>query len=253
MVKFADYEAERFQNYVQGRALTRQQLEAWIGVFRSLLPAGRPLAGLDVGSGTGRYTPALADAFGPVTGVEPARRMREQAEAQSRHPDVRYLAGSAEDLPVETGSADYAVMMVAWHHVQDQPRAARELARAVKPGGRLLVHSGFSDHMPRIWWLEQFPRGAEVDASMFRPLHEAVETFVSAGWRVVSYQTVEEPSSGTRAELLGQLRLRTHSVFNLFTADEIDAGFRRLEELVAADPTAPVPNQHLPLLALERR
>ncbi|OPG08042.1 hypothetical protein B1L11_28940 [Microbispora sp. GKU 823] len=141
------------------------------------------MAGLDVGSGTGRFTPALARAFGPVTGVEPSVRMRETAQAQSRHPGVRYL----------------------------------------------------------IWWLDYFPRGFEVDASMFQPLHEVIETFTSAGWRVAGFGTVTEPSSGTRGEMLERLRLRTHSVFAQFTPGELKAGFRRLERAVAADPGAPAP------------
>lgn len=141
----------------RGRALTEQQLQAWSSAFGALLPERRPLAGLDVGSGTGRFTPALARAFGPVTGVEPSVRMREIAQAQSQHPGVRHLAGSAEDMPVPSGSADYAVMLQSWHHVQDKPRAARELARVLRSAGRLLLRSGFSDHMPRIWWLEHFP------------------------------------------------------------------------------------------------
>jgi ubiquinone/menaquinone biosynthesis C-methylase UbiE len=53
--------------------------------------------------------------------------MREVAQAQARHPGVRYLAGSAEDMPVPSGSADYALMFLSWHHVQDKPRAAWEL------------------------------------------------------------------------------------------------------------------------------
>jgi hypothetical protein len=67
--------------------------------------------------------------------------------------------------------------------VQDKPRAGRELARVLRPAGRLLLRSGFSDHMPRIWWLEHFPRGFEVDASPFQPPHEVSATFTSAGWR----------------------------------------------------------------------
>ncbi|MFL6219611.1 MAG: class I SAM-dependent methyltransferase [Actinomycetes bacterium] len=118
----------------RGRALT-EQLQAWSSAFGALLPERRPLAGLDVGSGTGRFTPALARAFGPVTGVEPSVRMREIAQAQSQHPGVRHLAGSAEDMPVPSGSADYAVMLQSWHHVQDKPRAARELARVLRPAG----------------------------------------------------------------------------------------------------------------------
>jgi len=147
-----DYDREQYQDYARGRALTERQLQAWMSAFGALLPERRPLTGLDVGSGTGRFTPALARAFGPVTGIEPSVRMRETAQAQSRHPDVRYLTGSAEDMPVPCGSADYAVMLQSWHHVQDRPRAARELARVLRPAGRLILRSGFSDHMPRIWW-----------------------------------------------------------------------------------------------------
>ena len=73
--------------------------------------------------------------------------------------------------------------------------AARELARVLRPAGRLLLRSGFSDHMPRIWWLEHFPSGFEVDASLFQPPHEVIATFTSAGWLVASFGTVTEPSS----------------------------------------------------------
>jgi SAM-dependent methyltransferase len=251
-LKLADYDTEQFRHYARGRALTPHQLQAWIDAFAARLPERRPLTGLDIGSGTGRFTPALARTFGPVTGVEPAARMRETAEAESRHPDVRYLAGSAEDIPLRSAAADYAVMLQAWHLVEDKPRAARELARVLRPGGRLLMRSGFSDHMPRIWWLEQFPRGPEVDASMFEPLHEVVATFTAARWRVAGYGPVTEPSSGTRAELLAQVRTRSHTVFALFTEAEIEAGFRRMEEAVAEDPDAAVPAIVTPLLVFER-
>src|SRR5580658_8460681 len=49
-----DYDTEQYQDYARGRALTEQQLQAWISAFGALLPERRPLAGLDVGSGTGR-------------------------------------------------------------------------------------------------------------------------------------------------------------------------------------------------------
>jgi len=88
----------RRRAYARGRALSREQLDVWIRAFEAVLPGRRPLAGLDVGSGTGRFTPALAEAFGPVTGVEQAVRMRETAQARSARPGVRYLAGSAEDI-----------------------------------------------------------------------------------------------------------------------------------------------------------
>ncbi|MEU4221792.1 class I SAM-dependent methyltransferase [Actinoplanes sp. NPDC026623] len=246
-----DYDTEQHRDYARGRALTREQLRVWIDAMAAVLPERRPLAGLDVGSGTGRFTPALAEAFGPVTGVEPSVRMREVAQAQSRRPGVRYLAGSAEDLPVPSAGADYALMFLSWHHVKDKPRAARELARVLKPGGRLLLRANFSDHHPRPWWLEYFPRGYEADAAIFQPLHEVIEMFTTTGWRVAGFGTVTEPSAGTRGDMLARLRLRTLSFFAQLSDDELETGFRRLEEAVAADPSAPAEVFAEPLLTLE--
>jgi ubiquinone/menaquinone biosynthesis C-methylase UbiE len=247
-----DYDTEQYQDYARGRALAEPQLQAWMSAFAAVLPDRRPLAGLDVGSGTGRFTPALARAFGPVTGIEPSVRMREIAETQSQNPGVRYLAGSAEDIPVPSGSADYVLMFLSWHHVQDKPRAVRELARVLRLAGRLLLRANFSDHHPRPWWLEHFPRGFEADASLFQPLHEVIAMFTSAGWRVASFGTVTEPSSGTRADMLERLRLRTLSFFAQLSPDELETGFRRLEHSVAADPSASAPVFAEPLLTLER-
>src|SRR5260370_29560305 len=184
-----DYDTEQYQDYARGRALNEQQLQAWISAFGAVLPDRRPLAGLDVGSGTGRFTPALARAFGPVAGVEPSVRMREIAQAQSLHPGVRYLAGFAEDMPVPSGSADYALMFLSWHHVQDKPRAARELARVLRPAGRLLLRSNFSDHIPPSDpSLEHFPRAFDVDAALFQPLHQVIATFTTASCPVTSFR-----------------------------------------------------------------
>lgn len=248
-----DYDAAHYRDYARGRALSEQQMRVWIDAFAAVLPERRPLAGLDVGSGTGRYTPALAEAFGPVIGVEPSVQMREIAEAEARHPDVRYLAGSAEEIPVPTGSADYALSFLSWAHVQDKPQAVRELARVLRPGGRLLLRTQFSDHMPNLWWLEHFPRSEEAHAEPFEPLHEVIAMFTSAGWRVVSFDTVIEPSPGTRGEMLERLRLRTFSVFGYFTADEAEIGLRGLEQDVAADPDAPAPAEAGTMLTFERR
>ncbi|HET9968496.1 MAG TPA: class I SAM-dependent methyltransferase [Streptosporangiaceae bacterium] len=248
-----DYDTEQYQDYARGRALTGPQLEAWIGAFAAALPGRRPLAGLDVGSGTGRFTPALAQAFGPATGVEPSVRMREVAQERSADPGVRYLAGSAEEMPVPSGSADYALMFLSWHHVQDKPRAVRELARVLRPAGLLLLRGNFSDHHPRPWWLEHFPRGLEADQALFQPLHEVIAMFTAGGWRVASFGTVTEPSCGTRGDMLGRLRLRTLSFFAQLTPEEVEDGLRRLEQAVAADPGALAPVLSEPLLTLERR
>jgi hypothetical protein len=77
--------------------------------------------------------------------------------------------------------------------------------------------------------------------------------FTSDGWHVASFGTVTERSSGTRGDMLERLHLRTLSFFAHLSPDELEVGFRRLEQAVAADPGAPAPVFAEPLLTLERR
>jgi SAM-dependent methyltransferase len=248
-----NYDIQQYRNYARGRALPSGQLNTWIAAFAARLPGRRPLSGLDLGSGTGRFTPALAAAFGPAVGVEPSARMRQIAQTQAAHPDVTYLSGSAEAIPLPDSSIDYAVLFLVWHHVADQARAARELARVIRPGGTLLLRSQFRDRMPWVWWLEFFPGGFEADAAMYGRLDEVVAVLGESGWEMAGLAAIDEPPAGTRADLVARLRLQPYSIFEQLTADEIGEGFRRLEAAVAADPQAPPPPSRPTLLTLTRR
>ena len=250
-MKPVDYNTQQHHNYVRGRSLRPDQVDFWIRAFADRLPRRRPLDGLDLGSGTGRFTPALAVAFGPVTGVEPAASMRRIAEAAA-HPGVSYLSGSAEAIPLPGASVDYTLMFLVWHHVRDQARASAELARVTRRGGTVLIRSQFRDHMPRLWWLDYFPRGLEIDAATFQPLADVVAVFAGAGWRVADFAEPVEPGAATRGEALARLRLRPYSIFEQFTPEEAATGFERLEAAVAADPDIPVPSYPQPLLTLTR-
>lgn len=237
-MKPVDYDARQHLNYARGRAMSPLALRLWMDTFASRLPARRPLVGLDLGSGTGRLSPALASTFGPLTGVEPSAQMRSHAPA---HPLVRYVPGSAESIPLASGSVDYTVMFLSWHHVQDKPLAVRELARVTRPGGVLFLRSQFRDRMPRLWWLEHFPRGYEVDAAMYDTVAEVSSLLTTAGFEVAELTAVTSPTSLTRATELARLQYRTLSTFDQLTDEELEVGFACLERAVAEAPDELVP------------
>jgi SAM-dependent methyltransferase len=102
-----DYDHRQHAVYPRGRALPEAAMAAWMAVFAAHAPAWRPLTVADLGSGTGRFTPRLARAFGgPVYGIEPSARMRTVARRSARHPAVTYLAGRAEQIPLPAASCD---------------------------------------------------------------------------------------------------------------------------------------------------
>ncbi|HEX5406643.1 MAG TPA: class I SAM-dependent methyltransferase [Pseudonocardiaceae bacterium] len=222
-----DYDTRQHTNYVAGRQMPPEAIHAWTEAFARHLPPTRPLVWLDLGSGTGRMTPALADAFGgPAHGIEPSDKMRAHA---APHPDVTYAAGSAERIPLPEASCDAALLFFVWHHVADHPAAARELLRVVKPGGKVFVHANFGDRMPDVWWFRVVPEWQRIDTGQFRPEGEVRSDFTDAGWTFDAHDEVTWPRSVSLAEDYAKLKLRAVSMFEHMSDEAADAGFARIE------------------------
>ena len=239
MLDPVDYDGHQSSVYAKGRALPAEVRAAWMSAFARHAPAGRPLSVLDLGSGTGRFTPDLAETFGgPVYGVEPSSGMRQTAVVQAAHPAVTYLDGSADAIPLPDASIDLVLLFLVWHHVPDQAAAAAEIRRVLRPGGRVLFRSTFGDRLPKASWLVYFPTAAAVEAAMFPTLAEVEAEFAAAGLSrvaldVVSIQTVE-----THAAYVDRLRMRAISTFEHLPEDEIEQGFARMDADVASGTPA---------------
>jgi ubiquinone/menaquinone biosynthesis C-methylase UbiE len=239
MVK-VDYDARLHAVYAAGRQMSPDALRTWMEAFARYLPQSRPLAWLDLGSGTGRMTPSLARAFGgPVHGVEPSDKMRAHALAHARHPAVAYVAGSAERIPLPDASCDAALVFFVWHHVVDPAGAARELHRVVKPGGTLFVQANLSDRMPDVWWFRVMPEWKAVDAAQFRSEDEVTSDFTGAGWTLIARDEVTWLRSATLAEDVEKLKLRAVSAFERMSEEAAEAGFATIEAALRTIPDGP--------------
>jgi ubiquinone/menaquinone biosynthesis C-methylase UbiE len=236
-----DYDRRQYLTYQRGRALAPETVAGWMGAFAGQVGDRRPLVVLDLGSGTGRFSPALAETFGgPVYGVEPSVRMRELAERDAHHPDVTYLAGEAGRIPLPDGSCDVVLMFLSFHHVPDRAAAAREIARVLRPGGRVLLRSSFGDRLPDKAWLDYFPRAREVEQVMFPTLGETLEVFAAVGLRQVALVQVRERLAASLAAYVDRLRLRASSTFEHLTEAEIERGFAAIQAAADAE-TEPTP------------
>ncbi len=94
---------------------------------------------VDIGCGPGVAARRAARVGATVTGVDPAPVMLRTAGLIPGGGHVRYLAGTAEDLPLPDGSVTVAWSLATVHHWSDIDAGLREVQRVLAPGGRFLA------------------------------------------------------------------------------------------------------------------
>jgi SAM-dependent methyltransferase len=104
------------------------ELSAVRAALDAFAPCGR---GVEIGAGTGRFAAPL----GIADGIEPAASMRKLAEGRGLH----LKDGTAEELPYENESFDFALLITTICFVDDPQQTCREAARVLRDGGRLLI------------------------------------------------------------------------------------------------------------------
>lgn len=97
---------------------------------------------LDAGCGNGRYSKFLlseADADARITGFDYSRQMLQRARKRLRSSRVSHVAADLTRLPYPDACFDASVCGWVLEHLPDAQLGLRELARVLRPGGKLLL------------------------------------------------------------------------------------------------------------------
>jgi len=105
-----------------------------VGELVRRLPPG---VALDAACGTGRHAATLASLGWDVIGVDATDAML--ALAREKVPGADLRRGRLEALPVEDASVDLVTCALALTHVEDLQPVLAELARVLRPGGRVIT------------------------------------------------------------------------------------------------------------------
>jgi arsenite methyltransferase len=100
---------------------------------------------LDLGAGAGFDAFLAAASVGPtgrVIGLDMTPQMIKKARANARragHTNVEFRLGDIESMPVDDSSVDLVISNCVLNLVPDKEQAFREIARVLKPGGRIAI------------------------------------------------------------------------------------------------------------------
>jgi len=154
--------------YVRGRPDYPAEVSGWL---RDTLCLHHGQIVVDLGAGTGKFTPYLTQTGANVIAVEPVAAMREQFKQKFSTIDIRN--GTATAIPLRDSTADAVICAQAFHWFANR-EALAEIWRVLKPGGRLGLIWNMRD--TGIDWVAEL--GRIVDA------HEGdTPRFASGRWR----------------------------------------------------------------------
>jgi ArsR family transcriptional regulator len=113
----------------------------------------------DLGCGTGQVSASLAPFVGKVIAVDESAAMLQAAKRRLAGLDnVDLRRGQLEGLPIDDGRLDMASLMLVLHHVPEPGKALAEVARVLRPGGRVIIgdmlphdRESYRQQMGHVW------------------------------------------------------------------------------------------------------
>ena len=92
---------------------------------------------LDIGGNTGKVTEAYSNNCKEVIVLEPKRNVVEYGK--SRRPNIKFVEGEAENIPLPDAYFDKVVTSASFHHFSDHDKALEEMKRVLKPDGKIII------------------------------------------------------------------------------------------------------------------
>ncbi|PYR54517.1 MAG: ArsR family transcriptional regulator [Acidobacteria bacterium] len=113
----------------------------------------------DLGCGTGQVSAAIAPFVARVIAVDASAAMLQAAKKRLHGFDnVDLRRGELESLPIDDARIDCATLMLVLHHVPEPEKALAEVARVLKPGGRIILvdmlphdRESYRQQMGHVW------------------------------------------------------------------------------------------------------
>lgn len=147
---------------------------------------------LEIGIGSGLNLPHYSDEVSHITGIDPAAELTRTAEARARaiSAPVEVLGISGEELPLDNNQFDTVVCTWTLCSIPNPYRAADEMRRVLKPGGKLIfVEHGRANEPGVVKWQRRIEPLWKIIGGGCHLTRRADELLADAGLRLQSRET----------------------------------------------------------------
>jgi ubiquinone/menaquinone biosynthesis C-methylase UbiE len=225
--------------YDRGRALPPAGKAMLLEFLRKAAPR-KVTRVLDLGGGTGRFSGILAEAFGvPVVVIEPAANMIGAAAGKWGTAPIRFVRGSAMEIPVEDSAFDCVFVSQVLHHLADLDVAMTEARRVLTAGGRLIVRQTTAENLDSYFYQRFFPGARAVDQGRLPSRGKLIASAAGAGFTVDEVTPVLTEVAPTSREYVEKISTRTNSDLALISESEFEEGLVRLCDYCRENPGHP--------------
>ncbi len=224
--------------YDRGRDHGPEVLQLWMNVVGSCVGKQRLHTILDLGCGTGRFSEALAAHFdAEVIGIDPSKKMLDQAQKKLRDSRVRYEPGRGEAIPLPDGSVDLIFTSMTFHHFDDPLLVARECRRVLREEATVVVRTGTRERIPSYPYVEFFPQCHSILKDRLPSENLVRGVFESAGFATVRCNVVVQQIAPDCAAYVEKLSAGADSVLAQLSPADFQAGIdaMRAHAKVAGD------------------
>jgi ubiquinone/menaquinone biosynthesis C-methylase UbiE len=231
-----DYDATDIAStYDRGRDHGPEFLDLWMNVVSSHVKEQRIETILDLGCGTGRFSEALAMRFeAEVIGIDPSKKMLEQARSKPSCPRIRYKHGRGESIPLPDNSVDLIFMSMIFHHFDNPMLAARECRRVLRgdhdnhEGGTAFLRAGTRERISSYPYVDFFPESRPILEEVLSTSTFVREVFEAAEFRLVTSELVTQKIAPSYAAYADKLAAGADSVLASLNQRDFDAGMKAL-------------------------
>ncbi len=189
--------------------------------------------GADVGCGTGRVARFVAPRVGKLFCCDPSAALDVARSALADEPNCVFISATADNLPIDPASLDFAYCLGVLHHVSNTEESLHAIVSKLRPGAPFLLYLYYAlENRPAwyrmLWRLTDAPRRVVARAPFMLRLASSQLIAALVYWPLARLALLVEKAGGNPHNL--PLAWYRHKRFYFMRSDALDRFGTRVEK-----------------------